>query len=195
MPMIDDALIHSCQRGDSSAFERLLAILYDVIYRFALRWAGTVADAEDITQQACIKLARVIGQFRFESAFTTWLYTLVLNCANDWSRKERRHRHSSGSDSDASLESGQETYGGAHGSDTTYQATEADRELQRVLAQVDRMGKGFKETVILVYGEGQSHQEAAAVMGIKESTVSWRLHEIRQQLKAQTEREGISNER
>ena len=47
-------------------FETLLNVHYERIYRFAYRWCGNATDAEDITQLACIKLARTIGQFRGE---------------------------------------------------------------------------------------------------------------------------------
>lgn len=171
--VIDDSLIRSSQAGDRSAFERLLELIYDMIYRFALRWSGCVSDAEDITQQACIKLAKVIGQFRFESAFTTWLYRLVINCAKDWSRAQQRHRQTSGVQHIAEA---------AEVSVSSDGALEASSEITRVLALVDKMGKGFRETLLLVYAEGMSHKEAAEILGLKESTVSWRLHEIKKQL-------------
>lgn len=169
---VDENLIRASQRGDRSAFERLLSLIYDMIYRFALRWLGRVSDAEDVTQQVCIKLARVIQQFRFESAFSTWLYRLVVNCAKDWQRSQNRHHHEElGSDS-LPPESSPD------------HAIEASSELARVLSLVAAMGDGYREALILVYGEGFSHAEAGEVLGVKESTVSWRLHEIRKRLKA-----------
>ncbi len=50
--MTDDALIRAAQAGDADAFERLPEAYYDTLYRFAYRWSGNRADAEDITQQA-----------------------------------------------------------------------------------------------------------------------------------------------
>jgi RNA polymerase sigma-70 factor (ECF subfamily) len=164
---IDDALIRASQSGDRSAFEKLLVIIYDVIFRFALRWVHRVADAEDITQQVCMKLARVIKQFRFESAFTTWLYKIVLNAARDWSRAQARAEE---------IDAPQEASSSGQG--------EASAELQRVVALVDNLGKGFKDTLLLVYGEGLTHKEAAVVLGVKESTVSWRIHEMKKHLKS-----------
>lgn len=168
--MVEEQLIRAAQKGDRSAFAQLLVFVYDLIYRFAFKWAGNRFDAEDITQQACIKLAKTIKQFRFESAFTTWLYRLVINCANDWGRSERRHLSTqieSLLDSHTPEESGPEDY----------------VRLYQMLGRVDSMGKGFKETLLLVFAEGMSHAEAAIVLGVKESTVSWRIHEVRKHLK------------
>ena len=166
--MCDDTLIKQAQSGDSVAFARLLEWVYDIIFRFAFKWAGDKSDAEDITQMACVKLARVISQFRFESAFTSWLYRLVINCAHDWRRKERPELK-------ADLASTEEPV-------TSSRTVEASSELDQVLQRVDSMGKDFKETLLLVLAEGLTHAEAAQVLDTKESTISWRIHEIRKRL-------------
>ncbi|MGV8835404.1 RNA polymerase sigma factor [Cellvibrio sp.] len=162
-------LIRVAQGGDGAAFGRLLANNYDSIYRFAYRWCGNRTDAEDITQQACIKLAQSIGQFRFEAAFSSWLYRLVINCAKDWYKSQNRHQHDNIDD-------------WIEPERTPDQTAENRIYLQQLLHLLDQMAEGFKETALLVHGEGLSHAEAAAILQVKESTVSWRLHEIRKQL-------------
>lgn len=169
-------LIRAAQRGDSTAFGQLLADYYDNIYRFAYRWCGNRADAEDITQQACIKLAQSLGQFRFEAAFSSWLYRLVINCAKDWYKTQNRHQHET---IDNWSESGNDWIEPERAPDRT---AENSIYLQQLLRLLDQMAEGFKETALLVHGEGLSHAEAAAILQLKESTVSWRLHEIRKQL-------------
>ena len=76
-------LIRRAQDGNASAFGELVDSHYDTIYRFAWKWCRHRANAEDIAQQACIKLAASLAQFRFEAAFTSWLYRLVVSCAQD----------------------------------------------------------------------------------------------------------------
>lgn len=56
--------------------------------------------------------------------------------------------------------------------------------LRQVVGLVEQMGEGFREVLTLVLGEGLTHAEAALVLEVKESTVSWRLHEIRKRLNA-----------
>lgn len=184
--MVEEQLLRAAQKGDRSAFAQLLVLVYDLIYRFAFKWAGNRFDAEDITQQACIKLAKTIAQFRFESAFTTWLYRLVINCANDWGRNERRH---CASQLDQQLTSQQTSDDGNRVEDNS---AEAYVRLYQMLDKVDAMGKGFKETVLLVFAEGMSHAEAAIVLGVKESTVSWRIHDVRKQLKFIDDEAGVA---
>ncbi|WP_096085468.1 RNA polymerase sigma factor [Agaribacterium haliotis] len=174
MQQIDEQLIRDSQRGDAAAFARLLNLVYELIYGFALKLLGKVEDAEDLTQQACIKLAKVIRQFRFEAAFTTWLYRLVYNLSLDWRRSQKRHQAEPLGEYEPPKTSGQ---------------GEAQLELERVLALVSTMGKGMKETLILVYAEGCTHKQAADILAVKESTVSWRLHEIRKRLKEEADYE------
>lgn len=170
--------IRLAQQGDRAAFETLLNNHYDTMFRFAYKWCGSHADAEDVTQQACIKLARTLTQFRFESAFTTWLYRLVVNCAKDWQRSQSRHwREDSRSEGNRN-----EDDVPTEASESQDNPAETNIYLQQVLSILDDMADGFKETALLVHAAGMTHAEAASVLSIKESTVSWRLHEIRKQL-------------
>src|SRR5688572_28044260 len=86
-------LIQRAQDGDVTSFAQLLDLHYYTMYRIAWKWCGHRTNAEDITQQACIKLAGCLTQFRFRAAFTSWLYQLVISCAQDWQRAQRRHDH------------------------------------------------------------------------------------------------------
>ena len=140
---------------------------YDTIFRFAWKWCGHKADAEDIAQLACMKLAKSLGQFRFQAAFTSWLYRLVISCAQDWQRSQERHAH------DAMTEA--EPTGAAS-------AAEDHIYLVQLLGQLDELGEGMKEAALLVHAEGMNHAEAGAILGVSESTISWRLHTIRRHL-------------
>jgi len=161
--------IRRAQCGDRDAFSCLVEQHYAAMFSFACRYLGDRQDAEDVTQQACIKLARSIGQFRFESAFSTWLYRLVINCARDWHSSQRPGQHGELDDV------------------PTSDNCEATVLLRQVIGMVERMGEGFRDSLVLVLGEGLSHAEAAAILQVKESTVSWRLHEIRKRLSAQVQ--------
>lgn len=163
------ALIRAAQSGQPEALGELIGRYYDTLYRFAYRWCGSRVEAEDVTQQACIKLAQSLGQFRFEAAFSSWLYRLVINCAKDWQNSQYRHR-------------GEELPPDAEDIGDRGQDAENGIYLQQVFKQLERMGEQYKETALLVFAEGFSHAEAAGILAVKESTVSWRLHEIRKQL-------------
>ncbi len=174
--MDDQALIRRAQDGDATSFAELLDLYYDTIHRFAWKWCGHTADAQDIAQQACIKLAGSLPQFRFQSAFTTWLYRLVISCARDW---QRRQRHDAPERAPL-VELGTD---GTRSEDQIY--------LEQLLSQLDRLGEGMKETALLVHAEGLSHAEAGEILGVSESTISWRIHTIRKHMGKQERRQSI----
>ncbi len=169
--MGESELIRAAQGGDSRAFEQLLDERYSTIYRFSYKWCGNTCDAEDVAQQACIKIAANLKQFNHESKFSTWLYRLVINCAKDWQRQQQRHVTEEPSAEDANVLSSM-----------TEDKADIAVYLGQLLAWVELLGSEFKETLLLVFGEGLSHGEAAKVLNVKESTVSWRIHNVRNKL-------------
>jgi len=170
-------LISRAQTGDATAFGELLDSYYDTIFRFAWRWTRHRANAEDIAQLACIKLAGSLAQYRFQAAFATWLYRLVISCAQDWKRSQQRHDHDE-------LYEGASLSEGSQSEDQIY--------LGQVLVELERLGEGMKETALLVHAEGLSHAEAGVVLGVSESTISWRIHTIRRHMGKREARVGES---
>ncbi len=165
-----EQLIKKCQAGDSSAFEQLLEMHYETIYRFAYRWSGDQHNAEDITQQACLKLARSIKQYDGRSSFTSWLYPLVINCAKDFYKSPTQHNTREEPETDE------------HESKTN-DRTEQRVYAQQILEHIQHLQSDFKDALIMVYGTGLSHADAASKLGVKESTISWRIHQARKLLK------------
>lgn len=160
-------LIKRAQSGDARAFEALVGECYDMMFKMAFKWCGNRGDAEDITQEACIKLARGILGFRHDCKFSSWLYTLVINAAKDWYRAQNRHPQGD----EAQLEK-----------IATPSDAEERQHARQVWDQVYKLPEGEKAAVLLVMAEGMSHKEAAKMLKIKESTVSWRIHEARKKL-------------
>jgi RNA polymerase sigma-70 factor (ECF subfamily) len=165
--MDEQELIRRAQAGDATAFGDLLDLRYDTIFRFAWKWCRHRDKAEDIAQLACIKLASSLAQYRFQAAFTSWLYRLVISCAQDWQRSQQRHEHDELVDTHP------------HGDDSQ---PEDQIYLLQLFAELEDLGEGMKETALLVHAEGMSHAEAGAILGVSESTISWRVHTIRRHM-------------
>ena len=163
--------IKAAQDGDTDAFNEIIQHHYDLIFRFALKWSANREDAEDITQQACIKLAQNIEKFEFKAAFSSWLYRLVVNSAKDWQKSQKKHTESRNCSEEL-----------AESAKDSSNREEACIYLEQLIKWADSLGEGFKETLILVFAEGLSHAEAGNILKIKESTVSWRIHTIRSRL-------------
>lgn len=168
--MNDIELAENARDGDRSAFRLLVERHYNSAYRVALRMTGSVPDAEDIAQDVCMALADKLGSFRGQSRFSTWLYRVVVNACRD------HHRRRTTSDR---LHS---EYSMVYEFSRADEADDSERRgwLSEAIADLE---PALKETAVLVLSEDLNHKEAGEILGCAESTISWRMHEVRKKLK------------
>ena len=163
-------LVKRAANGDGEAFAAIVEGHYDLIYRTAYKWCGNRADAGDVAQDVCVRLATALRSFDGRSAFSSWLYRVTLNVVRDMQRaRVRQGRRSEAlalvTPEDAPPE--QED------------ATTAGEIWSAVRALPDQQ----RDAVLLVYAEDLSHREAGEIMGCKEATVSWHIHEAKKTLR------------
>lgn len=166
----DDDLAIRAGAGDAQAFRVLLERHYDRVYRIAYRFFGNRADAEDITQDVCLALPKKLKSFAGRARFSTWVYQVVINACRDHVRRQTSRRAAN------------EAYGEVN---ELIQAGDRDTKTQVdwLYSMLGALGLQLRETAILVLAEDLTHAQAGDILGIKEATVSWRMHEIRKQLK------------
>lgn len=86
----DEALLELYARGDPTAARSLTLRLGPVAYRLAHRYLQDRAEAEDVAQEALLRLWKIAPDWRRgEAQVTTWLYRVVANLATDRLRKRR----------------------------------------------------------------------------------------------------------
>lgn len=172
-PQGADPLVIAAQAGDRAAFASLVARDYDFIYAVAFKWLGNQADAEDVTQDVCIKLAKAIRSFAGRASFRSWLYRIVLNAANDLGRKKSRRRETGGDAGEIALSQ-----------IPVAPVTQKDQDNKPLWSAVRSLPERQRDAVLLVYAEDKNHAEAAAIMECSEGTVSYHLFAARKALKA-----------
>ena len=85
---VDRWLVGKARVGDVDAYEVLVRRHRVRVYRIALRMLGDPHDAEDVTQDVLIQVWTALANFAGASAFTTWLYRIVVNrCVNQIRRR------------------------------------------------------------------------------------------------------------
>jgi RNA polymerase sigma-70 factor (ECF subfamily) len=88
---VSPEILEACRRGDRDAFRALYEAYKDRVYSIAYYYFHADSDAAgEVTQQVFLKLMREMSRFRGESAFSTWLYRLVVNACVDRSRSRRK---------------------------------------------------------------------------------------------------------
>jgi len=167
----DAGLVAAAQAGDRDAFEKLLRIHYDRIHGLAWQMIGSRADADDIAQDVCCTLVEKIGGFRGEAKFATWLSGITFNACRDFKRRRR------------SFLGFTEKLGVLAGLAAAPDGRDAYDAIW-VQSAIAKLKPVYLETVVLVAGQQLTHAEAAAILGVAEATVSWRMSEVRRMLSA-----------
>ena len=85
------ALIRAAQRGDQDAFEQLVRSYDQGVLRLAMNLLRSPEDANDVYQEAFLRVYRNLHSFRFDCSFHTWLYRIVTNLCLDQMRKRKVH--------------------------------------------------------------------------------------------------------
>ena len=169
---VDWRVIKACQEGDRDAFRVLFETYQDRAYSIAYHFSGDESVAHDMTQQVFLKLFGSIGQFRFNSEFSTWLYRLVANVCMDEHRRRRRF---------IPWGSGTEIYNLVERS--TGEDYARRRELGASIRRaITELKPKLRMVILLKYFEELSYEEMAQALGCSPGTIASRLNRGHQML-------------
>ena len=166
----DAELVGLAQSGHENAFENLVKRYYRAVYGLAFKYCRIKEDAEDITQEVFIILARKLNSFRHRSSFKTWLFRITINASTDFLRKRSRNR---------SFETPITNW---ESTGNPVPSPEEAMESRLIYKEIDKLPEKQKAALILVLSEGLSHKEASKVLNCSETTISWRIHRARKSL-------------
>jgi RNA polymerase sigma-70 factor (ECF subfamily) len=91
----DEDLMVLYQRGEVRAFELLLTRHRKPVYNFILRFVGDKETAEDLLQEAFMRVIKGAEAYKRQAKFTTWLYTIARNLCVDQTRRRKHRKHAS----------------------------------------------------------------------------------------------------
>lgn len=182
---VDHALIRRAQTGEEAAFAELVARHEARAWRVARNLVPTDDDAQDLAQEAFLRVFKNLAGFDFEHGFTTWLYRIVTNLAIDHLRKRRPAvSTAANSDDDDGGERELVDARAARPSDDLERA-ELGQEVRDVLAT---LAPHFQSVLMLREIEGLPCNEIAKIVGATHVTVRWRLHRGRKLFQEEWER-------
>ncbi len=174
----EQELIKRTKAGDTEAFTLLVEKYSKRIYNIGLRMLGKNEDAADMTQEVLIKIYRYLGNFRGDSAFSTWVYRISVNSCCDLLRCSYRKKEIMFSDFGDDNESAPvfEVKDTAAGPEQIYLETEENTQL---LDLVQTLNPKYRIVIVLREVAGLSYQEIADSVGISIGTVKSRLSRAR----------------
>jgi RNA polymerase sigma-70 factor (ECF subfamily) len=89
----DFELIQKIKKGDTTAFRYLVERHKDVSLSLACSIVKDTSKAEDVLQEAFIKVFKKLHTFQFNAAFTTWLYRIVINASYNAVKKNKNRQY------------------------------------------------------------------------------------------------------
>lgn len=168
----DHALVRAAGSGDTRAFEALYRKhsrrVFAVVWRLA---GGQAARAEDLVQEAFIRAWQALPNFRFESAFSTWLHRLAVNTALMDIRSRAGNEDRETDDSPLEIMATHDTAG---------QRTRERIDLERAVATLPERARAV---LVLHDIEGWKHEEIAAELGMAVGSSKAQLHRARNLLR------------
>jgi RNA polymerase sigma-70 factor (ECF subfamily) len=174
------------QRGERSAFALLVRRHKTGLYNFALRQLRNGTTAEEIVQDAFLRVVQNAAEFKHAARFSTWLYTIARNLCIDHLRKGALRRHPSLDEQERSPDGD----GPSLGERTADSRANVERAAvsveirERVLAAIDELPDEQREVFLMREVASLPFREIAAIVGVPENTIKSRMRYALERLQA-----------
>lgn len=166
---IDKITILGAKNGELTAFEEIVKIYEQQIYSFVFRMVGNKSDAEDLTQEAFLRLYLHIDEYNPDKNFEAWLYTITRRIVYDWLRKKKSSRETFVLDDPNSNSS---KVLSQDGSEKNIKRTEEDiSKIIDIENALSHLSPNYREVLLLFYWEGYSYAEISEIIDVPLNTV------------------------
>ncbi|HEY5146704.1 MAG TPA: RNA polymerase sigma factor [Polyangiaceae bacterium] len=182
----DEALMLRFQNGDRSAFASLVRRHQAPLYNFAFRLLRSSPAAEEVVQDAFVRVVVNAGEFKHAARFSTWLYAITRNLCIDQVRRRTLRNHPSLDESKRDDGGDGPTLGErtADGRANVERAAVSVEIRERLVAAVDDLPDEQREVFLLREVSNIPFKEIAEIVGIPENTVKSRMRYALERLQA-----------
>jgi RNA polymerase sigma-70 factor (ECF subfamily) len=164
--MTENQLVEACLNNDRLAQKKLYDKYKKAMYSLSYRITGDFEAANDVLQDAFVKVFRGLPSFRAESTLWAWIKTIVVRTAYSYLRKDKVFLE----DIDNLTKQPKVDWG--HYLDTEY--------LEKAILSLP---EGYRMVFVLVEIEGYTHKEVASMLGISEGTSKSQLFYSKKKLR------------
>jgi RNA polymerase sigma-70 factor (ECF subfamily) len=173
--------IGRAQAGDLRAFESLVRGCQGDVWRFAYHLTRDASMADDVSQEAFLRVYRALGSYRGTARFSSWLLRIVRNCAIDAYRKTRRET--------VTADEHHERRG-----DLTSIDPPDQEERARINDAIRRLPMSLREPFVVIEILGFTYEEASEVLGTRIGTIKSRMHRARAALMEALKEKEVAGE-
>lgn len=155
-------------------FRELIALENATISRICFSYSGSVAEFDDLRQDALINLWRGLQSFRGESSSRTWVFRVTVNSCLSTIRKQSRHQHES-----------------LDGLYELIDCNDSDKEAIEVLHRIINTLGSQEKAIIMMWLDELSYDEIGAAMGLNRNTVATKIRRIKEKITKEYKREEL----
>jgi RNA polymerase sigma factor (sigma-70 family) len=177
----DEEIIGRILKGDQSAFAVLVEKYQNYVFTLVLRFTENREDAEEISQDVFVKAYRSLADFRGDSKFSTWLFTITRTTCLSFLRKKKL---------DTQSLDNERTGLQAENRESDFNANLVEQKSRhRMLSQaISMLSVDDAQVLNLFYKAEQTLEEIGKIMRLDPNTVKVKLHRARQRLKEKMEK-------
>jgi len=177
----DNEIISRVLKGEQNAYAELVNRYQAYVFTLVLRMIKSREDAEEVAQDVFIKAYRSLADFRGESKFSTWLYTIANTTSITFLRKKKLDIHSLDNE---------KVFEVADSKDSGFRANlvEQKSRVNMVNQAIAMLSPDDAEIITLFYKAEQNLEEISRILRLETNTVKVRLHRARTRLKEKMEK-------
>ena len=177
----DNEIISRVLKGEQNAYAELVNRYQAYVFTLVLRMIKNREDAEEVAQDVFVKAYRSLADFRGESKFSTWLYTIANTTSITFLRKKKLDVHSL--DNEKVFEAADNRVSGFRAN-----LIEQKSRINMVNKAIDLLSPDDAEIITLFYKAEQNLEEISRILRLETNTVKVRLHRARTRLKEKMEK-------
>ena len=179
--LTDTEIISKILQGEQAIFAQLVERYQNYVFTLVLRFTDNREDAEEIAQDVFVKAYRSLADFRGESKFSTWLYTVVRTSCITFLRKKKL---------DTTSLDNERTLIQVENRDSGFNANIIEQKSRHAMVNeaIRLLSPDDAQVITLFYKGEQSLEEIGRIMGLDPNTVKVKLHRARQRLKEKMEK-------
>jgi len=177
----DNEIISRVLGGEQALYADLVKRHQNFVFTIALRYTPNREDAEEIAQDVFVKAYRNLADFRGESKFSTWLYTIATTTSITFLRKKKLTVHSLDNE---------QVFEVADNQNSAFRANQVEQKskVQVINEAIKMLSVDDARIISLFYQGEQSLEEIGRIIGAEPNTVKVKLHRARQRLKEKMEK-------